>query len=102
VPGSLVLVLVVLGLCAVGFLVSLGAREHPVSRAAGSACEHAGEQARLRALEARLALAERACELADVFDRHAAWADPRYVAALNAALDEWRAAKEGTCSGSAS
>jgi hypothetical protein len=56
----------------------------------------------LRALEARLALAERACELADVFDRHAAWADPRYVAALNAALDEWRAAKEGTCSGSAS
>jgi len=95
VPGSLVLVLVVLGLCAVGFLVSLGALELDERRRWDAL-------AQLRALEARLALAERACELADVFDRHAAWADPRYVAALNAALDEWRAAKEGTCSGSAS
>jgi hypothetical protein len=77
--------------------IELEAREHPVSRAPARAFELAGDVARLRALEARLALAERVCELAEYFDLRATGPDQRYVDALCNALAAWRAAKEEPC-----
>jgi len=79
-------------------LLELEALEHPVSRydpaadgARRAAARSAGE------LEARLAVAERVCELVDVLELRVSRTNQPHVDAIYRALEEWRRLRGEPC-----